>query len=267
MPSPLPWTTPEPRALSAARAALAPWRFMTSPTFLGAARVPRDRPVMFVGNHTLMGVLDTPLLMLGIVEHTGHYPRSLADHFHFRVPLWRSLLAHFGAVPGSREACRALMRERASLLVFPGGGREVMKRRDEQYTLLWGDRSGFARLSREAGYTIVPVASVGAEECYRILIDQGDIAGTALGRRLIARAPRRDVAFPTLVYGLGGSPLPIPQRFYFSFGEPIESEPYRAWGDERAAITALRDRVKTALAAEIAELLRRRASAARAKAT
>lgn len=249
--------------ISAARAALAPWRWLTAPIFRNSARVPRDRPVMFVGNHTLMGLLDTPLLLLGIAEHTGHRARSLADRFHFRVPFWRSLLDAFGAVPGSREACRALMREGASLLVFPGGGREVMKRKNEAYRLIWGKRSGFARLAREAGYSLVPVASVGAEECYRILLDQGDIEHTCWGKLLIRVAKRRDVAFPTVVSGLGGSPIPVPRRLYFSFGEAIESEPYRASGDEEGAVGALRDRVKQALEGEIAGLLAYRQAAER----
>ena len=32
-----------------------------------------------------------------------------------------------------------------AILVFPGGGREVMKRKDEDYVLIWKERLGFVR--------------------------------------------------------------------------------------------------------------------------
>lgn len=253
------WTAPTPSEISAARALFAPWRYLTAPVFLHADRVPRDRPVMFIGNHTLMGVLDTPLLMLGIYDHTGHYPRSMADDFHYAIPGWRDMLSHFGAVPGSRNACRALMREGASLLVFPGGGREVFKRQGEQYKLVWGRRSGFARLAFEAGYTIVPIAAVGADDCYRILFDHNDIEKWPLAKKLLARAPRQDVGFPSIVAGLGGTLLPRPERFYFSFGEPIESMDFQERGSEdETRIFELREAVRVALEAEIDALLRYR---------
>jgi len=213
---------------------------------------------MFISNHTLMGMLDTPLLMLGIYTETEHFPRSMGDHFHFKVPGWRELLRRFGVVHGTREGCRALMREEQSLLIFPGGGREVFKRRGEAYQLLWGKRSGFARLAREFAYTIIPVASIGAEECYKILMDQEDLRRIPGGENFLACSPRSDVAFPTLVRGLGWTPLPNPQRFYFHFGEPIESKPYQKWEDDDEAIFALREEVREALEALIAEGLAQR---------
>ena len=46
-----------------AKGVLAPWRWITSPRFFHIERVPRDRPVLLVGNHTLMGLLDIPLMV------------------------------------------------------------------------------------------------------------------------------------------------------------------------------------------------------------
>ena len=45
---------------------------------------------------------------------------------------WRDFLAGFGAVDGTRENCAALMREGESILVYPGGAREVFKRKSEK---------------------------------------------------------------------------------------------------------------------------------------
>ena len=50
------------------------------------------------------------------------------------------------------------------MLVFPGSGREVTKRKGEAYKVIWKERTGFARMAIEHGYPITPFASVGPEE-------------------------------------------------------------------------------------------------------
>ena len=82
--------------MAAARVLLEPWRLLTAPMFHGVEHVPTDRPFLLVGNHTLMGVLDVPLMLLGLHERTGVVVRSLGDHLHFQVPLWRDLLVRMG---------------------------------------------------------------------------------------------------------------------------------------------------------------------------
>jgi len=54
--------------IAAARVLLEPWRLLTSPRFYGVQQVPTNRPFLLVGNHTLMGVLDVPLMLLGLYE-------------------------------------------------------------------------------------------------------------------------------------------------------------------------------------------------------
>ncbi len=56
-------------------------------------------------------------------------------------------------------------------MVFPGGGREVNKRKNERYKLVWKNRLGFARLAIQHAYPIVPFASVGAEHGIDIVLD------------------------------------------------------------------------------------------------
>jgi 1-acyl-sn-glycerol-3-phosphate acyltransferase len=68
------------------------------------------------------------------------------------------------------------MRRGELVTVFPGGGREVNKRKNEQYKLVWKNRLGFARLAIQHGYPIVPFASVGAEH--------GDPNRSVIGRLL-----------------------------------------------------------------------------------
>ena len=72
---------------------------------------------------------------------------------------------------GTPENCAQLMRQGESILVFPGGSREVFKRKGEQYRLMWKERLGFARLAMAYRCTIVPFAAVGADDCYDIVFD------------------------------------------------------------------------------------------------
>jgi len=254
--APTPGGRPSEAELAAARLLLEPWHWLTAPRISGLEHLPRDRPILVAGNHTLMGVLDVPLLVLGLYEQRGIFLRSLGDHLHFRIPLWRDLLTHFGTVDGTRENCRALMRAGESILVFPGGGREVFKHKHEQYTLIWKERVGFVRLAVEYGYAIVPLAAVGAEECYDIVVDSDELLATPLGPLLRRIAPRPD-EIPPLVRGIG--PLPRPERFYFHFGRPIDTRPYLGQQRDAALCMALRERVRRAVARDIRRLLAERA--------
>lgn len=239
--------------MAAARVLLEPWRLLTAPVFHGVEQVPTDRPFLLVGNHTLMGVLDVPLMLLGLYERTGMIVRSLGDHIHFQVPLWRDLLLRFGTVDGTRENCTALMRAGESILVFPGGAREVFKHKGERYHLVWKNRTGFAALAIKHGYPIVPFSAVGAEECYDILIDSDEMRHSPLGPVLEWLTPRPD-EMPPVVAGIG--PLPRPQRFYFRFATPIETRPWSGRAASQAACLELRAEVARAIERGIT-LLRR----------
>jgi 1-acyl-sn-glycerol-3-phosphate acyltransferase len=242
--------------LAAARLLLEPWHWLTAPKISGLEHVPRHRPILVVANHTLMGVLDVPLLVFAVHDQRGIFLRSLGDHLHFRIPLWRDLLTHFGTVDGTRENCRALMRAGESILVFPGGGREVFKHKGEQYRLIWKERAGFVRLAVEHGYAILPLAAVGAEECYDIVVDSDELLATPLGPLLRRIAPRAD-EIPPLVRGIG--PLPRPERFYFHFGRAIDTRPYAGRQRDAVLCMALRERVRRAVERGMRRLLAERA--------
>ena len=243
---------PAPAAIALARRLLAPWRWLPAPRVCGIENVPLDRPVVFAGNHTLMGLLDVPIMLLELYDRVGIWPHPIGDHIHFYVPGWRDMLAAYGTVDGTRARCRALLRAGESILVFPGGAREVFKRRGERYRVLWDGRSGFARLAIEYGYTIVPFSAVGAEECYDILVDAGDLRRLLPPLRWI---PRSDEA-PPLVRGIGPTPIPRPQRFYFRFAAPVETRDLGGLAETTCG--AVRDQVRAAVEVGIAFLLHER---------
>jgi 1-acyl-sn-glycerol-3-phosphate acyltransferase len=232
---------------------LEPWRRLASPVFQGIDEIPADRPLLFVGNHTLYGVFDIPLMFAELYVRRGIFLRSLGDHLHFKVPLWGDLLQRFGAVDGTRENCARLMEAGESILVYPGGGREVAKRKGEQYKLVWKERLGFARMAIAHACTIVPFAAVGVEHAYDIILDADEIMASPVGRLLRKLGVRSDVVMP-IATGIGPTPLPRPERLYFHFGPAIRTAGYGRDPNEEAC-RALRDQVKAEVEAGIAALL------------
>jgi len=236
---------------------LRPWRWLTEPACFGMEHVPAAGRVLLVANHTIMGVFDTPVLAAEIYARRGRMIRGLADRLHFAVPLWGAMLAQLGAVLGTRAAAVALLEAEEAVLVFPGGGREVMKRRGEKYRLLWGDRVGFAHVAIATGTPIVPLAMVGGEEFFDILADADDAVLTLPRLAMRALAGRDEV--PPIVAGLGGLPLPVPRpgRLYFAFGRPIPTDDWAGRADP-AACRAVRDLARAAVEERIAFALARR---------
>ena len=243
-------------------------RLWHRPVFSGLENIDPSRPTMFVGNHTLFGVIDVPHIVCELQRVHGIFPRSLGDRAHFAVPVWRDLLGALGCVEGTRENCAALMRERQPVLVFPGGAREVFKRKGEAYRLIWKERIGFVQMAAAHGYRIVPFGSVGADEAYDIAVDAADLMRSPIGALLratgIAQRYLRDgEALPPLAHGLGPTLVPKPVQFRFSFGRPIPTAGYRRRTDDVAAMLALRAKVAASIEAQLAQFLDERKRSAR----
>jgi 1-acyl-sn-glycerol-3-phosphate acyltransferase len=220
-----------------------PIRKVINPKVYGIDNVPRRRALL-VGNHTVMGMLDSPLMCAELFEQ-GIAVRSLGDHAHFKIPVWRDVLTACGVVEGTRAITAELMRRGEVILVYPGGGREVAKRRGEKYQLIWKERMGFARLAVEHGYPIVPFAAVGAEEAVDIVVD-GDSPLLAPVRLFAEKLLGSKEAMP-ITRGIGLTPIPRPERQYYWFGEPIPTATVQGQQDDDAVVRAVREQVKDAV--------------------
>lgn len=240
---------PSAQTLARITRALSPARRLVSPKIYGADNLPH-RGALLVGNHSLIGLLDAPLLCAELWDR-GIPVRVLGNHAHFKLRGWRDLLLAAGVVPGDPSVAEILMARGETILVFPGGGREVAKRKGEKYQLLWENRMGFARLAVKHGYPIVPFATVGAEDAFDIVVDT-DNRFLAPARMLFERLSGSPDLFP-IVRGIGPTPIPRPERQYYWFGEPIDTGGIAA-GDDRG-IGRIRDETKAAIEAGIAFLL------------
>lgn len=148
------------------------------------------------------------------------------------------------------------MRHDETILVFPGGGREIAKFKGEEYALRWQGRSGFARVSVANGYPIVPVGLIGGDDVYRSWTTRDSAYAkfsAALSRRLNGRP---DMAMP-LLRGIGPTLIPRPQRMYLRFGAPIDTTTPLGVENEQW-VDIVKERTRRQLETILSELLRLR---------
>jgi len=224
----------EPPSTSIMEAMVAPYKPFFAVESIGMERIPDGVPHLFVSNHSLYG-LEMPLFVNTLYQTKQIFPRGLAHHFHFATPNGPILRA-FGAVDGTRDNVDALMKAGYDVLVYPGGGREVLKHSSvPRYELMWEQRLGFAKCAIKHGYPILPCACVGTEDMFDSI---GDI--------------------PT---GCKGMVIPISivtpyrvQKVYFWFGHPISTDQYNGQFTNDDFAREVRDKTKAAIEAGIREL-------------
>lgn len=237
----------------------AAWDWLVEPEFEGLDNIPMQGPVLLVGNHSIMAFADGSLMLREIYRKKGIVCRSLGLHAHFKIPVWGKLLAANGAVDGTPKNCSDMMQAGEHIVVYPGGGGEVMKRKGEQHTLRWKKRTGFARMAIENNCTIVPFSTVGADDCYDILYDNSEFAQTRVGKAFFKFTGMKQEEFPPLLKGVGPTWIPKPQKMVFKFHDPIDASQYRRRDMDQAA-WKLRTDVETVVQEGLDELLARRLS-------
>ncbi|CAM0952335.1 unnamed protein product [Alopecurus aequalis] len=137
----------------------------------GLAGLPREGPVVLVGYHMLMGFELGPLVT-GVLRSTGIHIRGLAHPFLFSksseqlMPDYSANDLHriMGAVPVTPVNFYKLLSEKQFVLLYPGGAREALHRKGEEYKLFWPEQSEFVRMASRFGATIIPFGVVGEDD-------------------------------------------------------------------------------------------------------
>jgi len=224
----------EPPSLAAADMIMAPIHSLLQTEVVGLDRVPADYPCFYVMNHSLMGI-EMPSFIHLLYKEKGIFVRGLADHFHWMGPHGPFLRA-LGAVDGNRSNVDLLMANCQNVLVYPGGGAEILKSsKVERYTLMWKNRLGFARMAIKNKYPILPCASVGSEDMLDIMLD--------IPMSVIKSVPSIPLVKPNSL-----------QKIYFWFGEPIPTEQYGGDSENDEFANEVRDKTKAAIETGIKEL-------------
>jgi 1-acyl-sn-glycerol-3-phosphate acyltransferase len=202
------------------------------PRVHGLEAVPRDRPVVYVGKHPRCYLyLEVVLMGLLAFWDSGRVPfrpmekRGTSLH---RVPGLAWIRRHAGTIAATERAALAALRGGESVLLFPGGARELRGAPDR---VAWRGRRGFARIAALAGAPVVPFAIGGADQQHPLRIP--------LGRRGSLWLP----------------PFPFPVPLDYHFGAPLPPPP----AGDAAAVASLGERA----AVETQALLDRAAAARR----
>ncbi|PSS30306.1 Acyltransferase-like protein [Actinidia chinensis var. chinensis] len=205
----------------------------------GLGGIPSEGPVLFVGYHMLLGWELAPLVAR-FWEEKNIVVRGIAHPMMFtrlregNLPELSTFDSYriMGAVPVSATNFYRLFASKSHVLLYPGGMREALHRKGEEYKLFWPEQSEFVRMAARFGATIIPFGAVGEDDIGQLVFDYDDLmkipyfkAGIADLTEEVAQlrtdfegeVANQDVHLPII--------LPkLPGRFYFIFGKPIETK-------------------------------------------
>ncbi|XXG79310.1 hypothetical protein AAC387_Pa09g0411 [Persea americana] len=203
----------------------------------GLTGVPSEGPVLLVGYHMLMGFELSPLIeaflreknvLVRGIAHPIIFSKKLETSLPFRMDTMRV----FGALPVSAGNFYRLFSSKSFVLLYPGGVREALHRKGEEYKLFWPDQPEFVRMAARFGATIVPFGVVGEDDIVELLLDYNELTRipfirdwikyenegfTRLRTDFTGEVANQDLFLPAMV-------PKIPGRFYYLFGKPFETK-------------------------------------------
>jgi 1-acyl-sn-glycerol-3-phosphate acyltransferase len=196
------------------------------PDIRGLERVPREGPILVVGNHT--GGSNSPEVLISQLAFSAYFgverPHyQLAHRMLLNSPLG-SFVRRFGTVEADPANAEAALDAGAMVTVFPGGDYEVFRPSWESAKVDFGGRTGFLRLALRKHVPIVPMVTLGGQET-ALFLSRGERLAQITGASRFMRLKTVPVVvgFP---FGLsvGGFPpfLPLPAKVTMELLEPID---------------------------------------------
>jgi 1-acyl-sn-glycerol-3-phosphate acyltransferase len=181
----------------------------------GLEHVPDEGPALVVGNHAGTLPFDAMMVQLALLdEHPAHRSlRVLAADLAFTLPVVAPLARKSGNTLACAEDAERLLEAGELVGVFPEGYKGLGKPFRERYRLQRFGRGGFVGVALRTGAPIVPVAVVGSEEIYPLVLNLRRVA-RLLGFPYFPVTP----TFP-LLGPLGA--IPLPSKWVIEFCPPI----------------------------------------------
>jgi 1-acyl-sn-glycerol-3-phosphate acyltransferase len=219
----------------------------------GLEHIPRDGPVLLVGNHSGGWIIvDTFIFGQAFIDRFGAERPffQLTHDLVFRVPGLGEMIVPFGAVPASPGNMRRAMEQDAAVLVYPGGDVETYRASWHEADIDFAHRTGFARLALELGVPIVPVVAIGGQET-ALFLGSGERLARALQ---LHRLLRLDVLPIQIGPPWGVTVLDLPGRWPLPAKITVEALPaidlaaeLGAGADPEAAYDLVTGRMQEAL--------------------
>ncbi|MGV1037376.1 MAG: 1-acyl-sn-glycerol-3-phosphate acyltransferase [Candidatus Nanopelagicales bacterium] len=128
-------------------------------------------PTMIVGNHGFGGIFDLNVwaMLATLDELAPGRPITFLTHQLAWTLQVGSLIERLGARPASDQTALDSFAQGHHVVVFPGGDFEAAKSFGDRNKVMFGGRSGFARVAIAAGVPVVPVVTAGAGESALVL--------------------------------------------------------------------------------------------------
>jgi 1-acyl-sn-glycerol-3-phosphate acyltransferase len=206
---------------------LADWtRLYFTPDVLGFRRVPREGPMLLVGNHSGGVLMSDAYVLLSAwwTERPRQPLYSLGHDMLFVIPFFADMARGAGVLPARMDYAERALELGHPVLVYPGGDHEIFRPTSERTRVDFAGHTGFVRLALRRGVPVVPVVSYGGHDTNLFLT-----RGEGLARAL--RLDRVRVRGVPLVVGLpwglvpGFMPtLPLPVKISLEFLPPIRWE-------------------------------------------
>lgn len=184
----------------------------------GLEHVPEDGAALLVANRAGLLPWDSAMIATALLEDhpAGRLARSLHAPWLTSVPGVAPALAAFGQVPALPENAARLLDEGQIAVLYPEGAQGAGKLFWNRYKLASFDAAGgFVQAALRAGAPIVPVAVIGSEETYPVLMDVQPLA------KLVG-LPYFPITLQFPFLGLLGL-VPLPSKWTIVFDAPIET--------------------------------------------
>ncbi|KHG23190.1 hypothetical protein F383_03446 [Gossypium arboreum] len=182
----------------------------------GLAGVPNEGPVLLVGYHMLMGLelsclieaflREKKIMVRGIAHPELFWGKLQSSSNEFAFSDWVKVM---GALPVTANYLFKALSTKSHVLLYPGGAREALHYKGEEYKLFWPEQPEFVRMAARFGATIVPFGTVGEDDIAELVLDYNDWMKIPVINERIKESIRDGIRIRS---------LPV----YFGFGFPHE---------------------------------------------
>lgn len=141
----------------------------------GWERIPQEGQVLLVGSHN--GGLAAPDTVMVSYDWFRRFGTQRPVYALMDSRIWQfmpgvaRLAAQVGAIQNHLQMATAALSRGASLLIYPGGIRDVFRPHALRDKICFGGHRGFIRLALERSLPIVPIVSRGAHSTLIVLAD------------------------------------------------------------------------------------------------
>jgi 1-acyl-sn-glycerol-3-phosphate acyltransferase len=184
-------------------------RFYNRYSCVGLSKIPKQGPALLVFYHGFVPI-DFFYFAMNLYLKTGRAPVALTDRLGMRIPVLKDFFLAVGAIEGTRDNAAKELEAGRIVGVAPGGLKEAIAGQEFDYQLVWGDRTGFAKLALKTGVDIYPCFTKNVESLYK----------NPMGGSLVTDFVYDKMHFPlTPPVGLGA--LPFPVKLTTFVGDPL----------------------------------------------